>query len=117
MSLCQLPDFDIWSMTIFVPLVSTDTTNSCAPAGTAIFRETMLLTIIGAAIGLLFGCFLEGFVVVTAEVDYVMFGRDIHWLSYLLGFGCTIAFSVLVLLLLGRKIDAIDMAESLKSVE
>lgn len=82
-----------------------------------LYREIMLLVLIGAALGLMFGTWLEGFVVVTAEVDYVMFGREIHALSYLLAFGCTVAFSVFVLLLLGRKIDAIPMAESLKSVE
>ena len=43
-----------------------------------IYRETMLLSVIGCAVGLVLGVFMEGFVVVTAEVDQVMFGRAIH---------------------------------------
>ena len=40
-----------------------------------IYRETGILTLIGTAIGLIFGIFLHAFVVKTAEVDMVMFGR------------------------------------------
>ena len=47
-----------------------------------IYRETGILTLIGTAIGLIFGIFLHAFVVKTAEVDMVMFGREIKWLSY-----------------------------------
>ena len=42
-----------------------------------IYRETGILTLIGTAIGLIFGIFLHAFVVKTAEVDMVMFGREI----------------------------------------
>lgn len=42
-----------------------------------IFREIVLLAILGALVGLALGIVLEGFVVVTAEVDQVMFGRTI----------------------------------------
>ena len=82
-----------------------------------IFRETMLLTIIGAAIGLLFGYFLEGFVVVTAEVDYVMFGRVIHVASYVLAYVLTLVFSILIMATMRGKLTSIDMVESLKSIE
>ncbi|MBO4364696.1 MAG: FtsX-like permease family protein [Eggerthellaceae bacterium] len=82
-----------------------------------IFREIVLLTLIGAAFGLLLGYFLEGFVVVTAEVDYVMFGRDIHLLSYVLGYILTIVFSVVVMVAMRSKLGNIDMVESLKSIE
>ncbi|WP_371298257.1 trigger factor [Paraeggerthella sp.] len=51
-----------------------------------IFRETFLLAAIGCAVGLVLGVWMEGFVVVTAEVDQVMFGRTIHALSFLWAF-------------------------------
>ena len=82
-----------------------------------IFREVLLLTLIGAAIGLVLGVFLEGFVVATAEVDYVMFGRDIHAWSFVLAFVLTIVFTCVVMLAMKVKLAAIDMVESLKSVE
>ena len=82
-----------------------------------IFREAILLTLIGALVGLVLGVFMEGFVVVTAEVDQVMFGRDIHALSFLIAFLLTMAFSVFVAFAMRRKLSCIDMVESLKSVD
>lgn len=82
-----------------------------------IFREILMLTVLGALLGLVLGIFLEGFVVVTAEVDHVMFGRDIHPMSFVLGFVLTLAFSIVVMIFMGKRLDKIDMVESLKSVE
>lgn len=82
-----------------------------------IFRETMILSIIGAAAGLVLGVFLEAFVVQTAEVDQVMFGREIHALSFVLAYILTLVFTVLVMLAMRRKLQRIDMVESLKSNE
>ena len=82
-----------------------------------IFRETILLTIIGALVGCVLGIGMESFVVVTAEVDEMMFGRDIHLLSFAIAFVLTIAFSFIVSLAMRPKIKAINMVESLKSVD
>lgn len=82
-----------------------------------IFRETAILTVLGALIGLLFGVFLEGFVIVSAEVDYVMFGRDIHVASFIVAFVVTLVFAAVVMLAMRRKLLRIDMVESLKSIE
>lgn len=82
-----------------------------------IFREIMMLTVLGALLGLVLGVYLESFVVVTAEVDYVMFGREIHPLSFLWGFLLTLVFSLVVMLFMGKRLDKIDMVESLKSIE
>ena len=60
---------------------------------------------------------MESFVVVTAEVDEMMFGRDIHLLSFVIAFALTIVFSFIVSLAMRPKIRAIDMVESLKSVD
>ncbi len=82
-----------------------------------IFRETILLTIIGALVGCVLGIGMESFVVVTAEVDEMMFGRDIHLVSFAIAFVLTIAFSFVVSLAMRPKIRAINMVESLKSVD
>ncbi|MCD8315978.1 MAG: FtsX-like permease family protein, partial [Eggerthellaceae bacterium] len=82
-----------------------------------IYREIILLSIIGGLLGLLFGYVLESFVVVTAEIDQVMFGREIHWWSYLVAYGMTIVFTLIVMIFMRPKLKAIDMVESLKSNE
>ena len=82
-----------------------------------IYRETLLLALIGSLVGLVLGIFMEGYVIVTAEVDQVMFGRDIHLPSFIVAFALTMVFSVVVTLFMRSKLRRIDMVESLKSVE
>ncbi len=82
-----------------------------------IYRETMLLSVIGCLIGLVLGVFMESFVVVTAEVDQVMFGRTIHPVSFVLAFLLTMLFTLLVMLAMRKKLARVDMVESLKSNE
>ena len=82
-----------------------------------LFRETIILVVVGALAGLLLGTVMEGFVVITAEVDAVMFGRDIHLLSYVYSFALAIFFSLLVMAFVMPKLQKIDMVESLKSVD
>lgn len=82
-----------------------------------VFREIALLAVSGALFGLVLGTYLEGFVVQTAEIDLVMFGRSIHMPSYWFAFGLTLVFSLLVYVAMRSKLKNIDMVESLKSVE
>ena len=82
-----------------------------------IYRETILLTLLGALVGLGFGVVLAGSVISTAEVDYVMFGRDIHVTSYVMAVVVTIVFAVIVMLAMRPKLAKVNMVESLKSNE
>ncbi|WP_281653906.1 FtsX-like permease family protein [Eggerthella sinensis] len=82
-----------------------------------IFREIFLLAAIGCAVGLVLGVWMESFVVVTAEVDQIMFGRTIHPASFVIAFVLTMLFTVLVMLAMRGKLHRIDMVESLKSNE
>ena len=82
-----------------------------------VYRETLLLSLIGTATGLVFGIFLHAFVVKTAEVDMVMFGRTIKWTSYIFAAVLTMLFSALVNLVMYRKLKAVDMVESMKAGE
>lgn len=77
----------------------------------------MFLTVIGIALGLVMGIFLHRFVVSVAEVDVVMFGRTISWLSYVLGAAMTALFAVIVNWIMHFRLKKISMVESLKSVE
>jgi putative ABC transport system permease protein len=82
-----------------------------------IFRENAVLTIIGIALGLVFGIFLHLYVIDTVEVDMMMFGRQIKGVSYLYSIVLTMTFSVLVNILTAGKLKKINMVEALKSVE
>lgn len=82
-----------------------------------VFRENNSLAVIGTLLGLVLGRVLHRFVIVTCEVDMVMFARDIKPLSFVYSFALTIAFSLAVNLLMRRKVRSIDMVESLKSAE
>ena len=48
-----------------------------------VYRENSLLTLIGVIAGIGMGFFLHKYVILTVEVDMMMFGRDIEWPSYL----------------------------------
>ena len=82
-----------------------------------VYRENILLTVIGAAVGIGIGGFLHRFIILTVEVDNCMFGRNIHTLSFVYGTLFTFAFSAIVNWFMYFKLKKIDMVESLKSVE
>ena len=82
-----------------------------------VYRETMILSLIGIAFGLFGGIFLHTFVVRTAEVDAVMFGRTISPLSYVYSAAMTVLFTLLVNFAMNFKLRKIDMVESLKAPE
>ena len=82
-----------------------------------VFRENMILSAIGAFIGLFMGAALHQYVVQAAEVDIVMFGRSVHLLSYVYSFALTMVFSLLVEWFMHFRLRSINMVESLKSAE
>ena len=82
-----------------------------------IYRETTLLTLIGTALGLFAGIIMHRFVITTVEVDYVMFGRSIHGIHFLVGALLTLGFSAIVDFVMYFRLKKIDMVESLKSVD
>lgn len=82
-----------------------------------VFRENILLTLIGSVAGVVFGKILHLFVIQTVEVDAAMFGRSIYLKSYIYSFLFTIGFSLFVNWVMYFKLKKIDMVESLKSIE
>ena len=82
-----------------------------------VYRENILLTIIGSVVGMVLGNLLHRYIILTVEVEEAMFGRQIHWQSYLYSFLFTAAFSLFVNWVMFYKLKKIDMVESLKSVE
>lgn len=82
-----------------------------------VYRENILLTFFGAVFGIILGKILHRFIIVTVEVESVMFGRNIDLSSFVYGFLITFAFSLFVNGAMYFKLKKIDMVESLKSVE
>lgn len=85
--------------------------------GAYVFRENLILTLMGIVVGLPLGVWLHSFVMAQINVDMVAFAVNIKTISYGLAFGIVLLFLIFVDLVMRRKIEAIDMAESLKSIE
>ncbi|MDO5147011.1 MAG: FtsX-like permease family protein [Eubacteriales bacterium] len=82
-----------------------------------VYRENILLTLLGAMAGCGLGKVLHRFIIETVEVDSAMFGRSIHVTSFVYSLLFTLAFSVIVNGMMYFKLKRIDMVESLKSIE
>ena len=82
-----------------------------------VFRENIILTVLGALVGLPMGKALHAYVMSQIRIDLMCFDVRVAPGSYLLSAALTLAFGLLVNLALRRKIRAIDMAKALKSIE
>ena len=82
-----------------------------------VFRENIILTVVGMILGIIIGVVLHFFIMRSVETDTMMFGRQIKWYSYIFSIVLTVAFTILVNALMSIKLRKIDMIESLKSTE
>ena len=82
-----------------------------------IFREIELLSLIGSGVGLLLGVPLHRFIVLTVEMDQLMFIRTIAPSSYLLAVALTMLFTFVVCFAMRRHVRHISMVESMKAPE
>ena len=82
-----------------------------------VFRENTILTFLGALVGLVLGIFLHRFVMSQIVVDMVSFDVHVKQISFLYSLVLTMVFTWFVDRLMRKKIDAISMTESLKSVD
>lgn len=82
-----------------------------------IFRETVILSFMGIAFGLVFGRILHSFIIsVIEDIDF-MFGRKIFLVSYFMSALVTLLFSLIVNLFMSRKIKSIQMVDSMKAID
>ncbi len=82
-----------------------------------IYRENIILTIIGTLTGLIIGIFLHRFIIETVEMESLMLGLTLSIKSYIYASVLTIVFSVIVNIVMHFKLKAVKMVESLKSVD
>ena len=85
--------------------------------GMYVYRENIFLTLIGGVFGLFLGRLLHIYIMLTVEMDAVMFGYAIKPSAYIYSYLITIIFSVIVNLAMYGKLKNLPMVESLKSVE
>lgn len=71
----------------------------------------------GIVFGEILGVFLHRFIMITVEMDNMMFGRSIDSLSFIISALLTIVFAVLVNIVMYYKLKKVKMIESLKSVD
>lgn len=82
-----------------------------------IYRENIILTIIGGVTGIVLGILMNRYVQNAAETNVMMFLRTINPVYYLYSVALTLIFSVIVNLAMYSRFDKIDMIESLKNAE
>ncbi len=82
-----------------------------------VYRETIILTIVGIIVGIFLGFSLNTFILMIAETDEILFIKIIKPLSYVLSFIIIIVFSVIVQVITYFILKRVDMIDSLKSVE
>ena len=84
---------------------------------TYVFREIRFLAILGSVFGLFLGKLLHLFVMAQIQVEGMYFPAKVAPLSYVIAMVLTIVFALVITMLMRPKLDHIDMAESLKSIE
>ncbi|MDD6268454.1 MAG: FtsX-like permease family protein [Oscillospiraceae bacterium] len=84
---------------------------------TYVLKENLVLSVIASIIGLPLGKLFHITVMSMVKIDMITFNNYISPLSYLMAFVCTVLFAVIVNKFMKRRIDKINMTESLKAVE
>lgn len=82
-----------------------------------VYRENIILTILGTLAGLVIGIFLHRYIMTTVEMDNLMFGLDLEPNSYIISIILTLGFAAFVNIAMYYKLKNIEMVESLKSID
>lgn len=85
--------------------------------GAYVFKENLSLTAIGSLVGLLMGYFLLLFVMSQIKIDMVWFKALVMPVSYVISIVLTMLAACIVDFIFYFKLEKINMAEALKSVE
>jgi len=82
-----------------------------------VYRETMLLTIIGIILGFGIGNWMVYLIRERLIPDMAMLDPQMRLSTYLYSAGITLIFSIIVMFVVHKKLKDINMVEALKSVE
>jgi putative ABC transport system permease protein len=84
---------------------------------TYIFKEIILLSLIGCVVGIPIGIVEHKFIMSVLNIEMIMYGNRIKFVSYIYAMIITIVFTIIVLMFMRKPLREVDMVESLKSVE
>ena len=84
---------------------------------TYIMRENIILTLISVLGGIVFGFVLHRYVVLSAELDAIMFNRELQWSSIIIATLITFVISVVTNLVMSRRANDVNMSEALKTFD
>ena len=90
---------------------------NASETGAYVFKENLALTVVGALLGLVFGKLLLIFVMSQIKIDMVWFTVLTAPISYVWSIGLTLLSALVVDFVFYFRLDKINMAEALKSVE
>ena len=82
-----------------------------------VFRENIILTILGSILGLLLGMGILGAIIQAAEVETIFLVKDINYINLIVSLIITLVFTLITNFAMRKKIKNIDMIDSLKSIE
>lgn len=82
-----------------------------------ILRENIMMTLLALIVGVGFGVVLHKFVIITAEIDMVMFNRSLNTSSIIISLILTLVISLIVNYVMSKKSDKVDMNEALKTFD
>ena len=82
-----------------------------------VFRENIILTILGSILGLLLGMGILGAIIQAAEVETIFLVKDINYINLAVSVLITVIFTLITNFAMRKKIKNIDMIDSLKSIE
>lgn len=82
-----------------------------------VFRENIILTVLGTLLGLIIGMAILGIIIEAAEVETIFLVKDINYINLGISIIITILFTLITNFFMKKKIKNVDMVESLKSIE
>ncbi len=80
-----------------------------------VLRENIILSLLSLVVGVAFGAYLHKFVLLSAEIDMIMFNRELKTSAVIVACALTFVLSLLINLFMSRRANKVNMAEALKS--
>ena len=82
-----------------------------------IYRENIIISILGILGGLALGVPMHGFIIRSIEIESMMFVRSMDWTNFVYAAVITVVFATAINAMMHKRIKDINMVEALKSVE
>lgn len=82
-----------------------------------VFRENIILTVLGGLVGLVLGTLILGPIMKSGEVETIYLPVELNWITFVVSFTITMIFTLITDKIMKKRLNKIDMIDSLKSVE